>query len=567
MIKFLLIFLTGLFIYLQTPVGADRISPIKSLSSVFFRDIAKKAGLNFQHFSGSPEKQYILESMSGGVAWIDYNRDGFIDLYLVNGGHWNELLEGKRSVSNALFQNNGNGTFTNVTQKSGLSSRYWGMGVAAGDYNNDNWVDLFVCNYGSNTLYRNNGNGTFTDVTAEATLGDKRWAVSAAFGDYDADGWLDLYVTNTVQFDYQKPDPMDCHYRGITVQCGPLGMMGDSDILYKNRGNGTFEDVSEKTGVGNVIPSYGLGVVWSDFDNDGDQDIYVANDQMANFLFENKGDGTFEEIALLAGAAFSDDGTAQGSMGVDFGDYDRDGLLDIFLTHFSDDYNTLFRNLGKGRFRDVTRAASLTFNSWPMVGWGAGFVDLDNDGWEDIFAANGHVFPQVDDYKVGMSFHQRSQVFHNLGNGKFEEISAGLNKVKTWSSRGVAFADFDNDGDMDVAVNNLDGQPWLLQNEQGNQAGNWILLTLEGVKSNRSAIGARVYVKIGSKMQMREIRGGSSYQSTHDFRVHFGLANAKNIDTLTIRWIDGTVQEFQNIKTNRFYHLKEGGTLKLTNLP
>ncbi len=530
--------------------------------SLVFEDVAAEAGLDFQHFSGSPEKQYILESMSGGVAWIDFDRDGWMDLYLVNGGHWEELVQGKRTVSNALYRNNGDGTFTNVTRKAGVGNSHWGMGVAAGDYDNDGWVDLFVCNYGPNTLYRNNGDGTFRDVTATARVGDGRWAVSASFGDYDADGRLDLYVTNTVQFDYKDPDPMECHYRGITVQCGPLGMAGDSDILYRNNGDGTFRDVSEKAGVSDVPPSYGLGAIWSDYDNDGDLDLYVANDQMANFLFRNRGNGTFEETGLFSGAAFSDDGTAQGSMGVDFGDYDRDGLLDIYITHFSDDYNTLFRNLGQGRFRDMTRGAGLTFSSWPMVGWGTGFVDLDHDGWEDIFAANGHVFPQVDGYKIGTSFHQRSQVFRNLGKGKFQEVSAGLDKLKSGSSRGVAFADYDNDGDIDVAVNNLDGVPWLLKNQKASQAGNWLLLSLEGTRTNRSAIGARVTLETAEGKQIREVRGGSSYESTHDFRVHFGLGRLETVKKLTVRWTDGTTQDFENLAANRAYRLKEGGELE-----
>ena len=530
--------------------------------SLVFEDVAAEAGLDFQHYSGSPEKQYILESMSGGVAWIDFDRDGWMDLYLVNGGRWEELVQGKRTVSNALYRNNGDGTFTDVTDKAGVGNRHWGMGVAAGDYDNDGWVDLFVCNYGPNTLYRNHRDGTFRDVTAEAGVGDGRWAVSASFGDYDADGLLDLYVTNTVQFDYKDPDPMECHYRGITVQCGPLGMVGDSDILYRNSGDGTFSDVSEKAGVSDVTPSYGLGAIWSDYDNDGDLDLYVANDQMANFLFRNQGDGTFEETGLFAGAAFSDDGTAQGSMGVDFGDYDRDGLLDIYITHFSDDYNTLFRNLGQGRFRDMTRGAGLTFSSWPMVGWGTGFVDLDHDGWEDIFAANGHVFPQVDGYKIGTSFHQRSQVFRNLGKGKFQEVSAGLDKLKSWSSRGVAFADYDNDGDIDIAVNNLDGVPWLLKNQKGSAAGNWLMLSLEGTRTNRSAIGARVSLETAEGKQMREVRGGSSYESTHDFRVHFGLGRLETVKKLTVRWTDGTTQDFENLAVNRIYRLKEGGELE-----
>ena len=526
-----------------------------------FVDVAKQAGLDFQHFSGSAEKTYILEGMSGGVAWIDYDRDGWQDLYLVNGGHWEELLQGKRSVSNALYRNNGDGTFTDVTRRAGVGGNRWGMGVAAADYDNDGWPDLFVCNYGPNTLYRNNGDGTFTDVADRAGVADGRWAVSAAFGDYDADGHLDLYVTNTVTFDHENPPAMNCHYRGMTVQCGPLGLPCDGDILYRNNGQGVFEDVTKKAGVGGVPPSYGLGVVWTDYDNDKDLDLYVANDQMANFMFQNQGDGTFAEVGLLSGAGYSDDGIAQGSMGVDFGDYDHDGLLDIFITHFADDYNTLYRNLGGGNFRDVSHLAEVAFPSWSYLAWGTGFVDFDNDGWEDLFIANGHLFPQVDRYEMGQSFFQRSQLFRNLGNGRFREVTAGLDRVKLWSSRGAAFADYDNDGDVDVAVSNLDGNPWLLRNDGGSRQ-RWLSLRLEGGRSNRSAVGARVTALTRTGVQIREVRGGSSYQSTHDLRVHFGLGKARKVESLEVRWPDGTAQRFTDVSANRRYRLKEGGRLE-----
>ena len=543
------------------PFGSNSQNQGLSTMGIKFIDIAQKAGLNFQHFSGSSEKTYILEGMSGGVAWIDYDRDGWLDLYLVNGGLWDELLKGKRSISNALYRNKGDGTFIDVTKKAGVGNHFWGMGVAASDYDNDGWTDLYVCNYGPNTLYRNNGDGTFTDVTDKAKVGDKRWAVSAAFGDYDSDGHLDLYVTNTVQFDHNQPPPMNCHYRGIIVQCGPLGLVPDADILYHNNGDGTFSDVTKKTQVGNVKPSYGLGVAWSDYDNDSDLDLYVANDQMANFLFQNQGNGSFIEVGLMSGAGYSDDGLAQGSMGVDLGDYDHDGLLDIFLTHFSDDYNTLYRNLGNGNFRDVSHLSEIAFPSWPFLGWGTGFVDVDNDGWEDLFISNGHLFPQVENYQMGHSFYQRSQLFKNLGNGRFQEFTAGLDKVRLWSSRGAAFADFDNDGDIDIAVNNLDGNPWLLMNKGGNKQA-WLSLLLEGVRSNRSGIGTRVTASTSTGNQIREVRGGSSYQSTHDFRVHFGLGNTKIVKTLEVRWPDGSIQKFNQIAANVHYRLKESGELK-----
>ena len=556
----LLILFLGCLV-IVAPFGSNSQNQGLSTMGIKFIDIAQKAGLNFQHFSGSSEKTYILEGMSGGVAWIDYDRDGWLDLYLVNGGLWDELLKGKRSISNALYRNKGDGTFIDVTKKAGVGNHFWGMGVAASDYDNDGWTDLYVCNYGPNTLYRNNGDGTFTDVTDKAKVGDKRWAVSAAFGDYDSDGHLDLYVTNTVQFDHNQPPPMNCHYRGIIVQCGPLGLVPDADILYHNNGDGTFSDVTKKTQVGNVKPSYGLGVAWSDYDNDSDLDLYVANDQMANFLFQNQGNGSFIEVGLMSGAGYSDDGLAQGSMGVDLGDYDHDGLLDIFLTHFSDDYNTLYRNLGNGNFRDVSHLSEIAFPSWPFLGWGTGFVDVDNDGWEDLFISNGHLFPQVENYQMGHSFYQRSQLFKNLGNGRFQEFTAGLDKVRLWSSRGAAFADFDNDGDIDIAVNNLDGNPWLLMNKGGNKQA-WLSLLLEGVRSNRSGIGTRVTASTSTGNQIREVRGGSSYQSTHDFRVHFGLGNTKIVKTLEVRWPDGSIQKFNQIAANVHYRLKESGELK-----
>ncbi len=522
----------------------------------------ERAGLRFRHVSGSKEKRYILEAMGSGIAWLDYNRDDWPDLYLVNGGRWPELLQGKSSVSNALYRNNGDGTFTDVTAKAGVGDRSWGMGVAVGDYNNDGWDDLYLCNYGSNTLYRNNGDGTFTDVTVRSGVGDRRWNMSAAFADYDHDGWLDLYVTSTVRFDHRKPPPMECLYRTMVVHCGPLGLATDSDVLYHNNGDGTFTDVSEKAGIAKVTPCYGLGVVWGDYDNDGDSDIYVANDQTPNFLFRNQGDGAFEEVGAHSGAAYSDDGVAQGSMGVEFGDYDHDGFLDLFLSNFSDEYNTLYRNLGDGSFRDVTYSAKIAFPSWKFLGWGVGFVDFDNDGWEDLFVANGHLFPQIDQFSLNTTYYQHAQMFQNLGEGRFREVSAGLDRVKPRSSRGVAYADFDNDGDMDVAVNNLDGKPWLLRNEVGSETGHWLNLRLEGVRTNRRAIGVRATVQIEGNRLVREVRGGSSYQSTHDLRLHFGLGAAKKINILNVRWTDGKLQRFEDVAVNRRYRLKEDGALE-----
>lgn len=529
---------------------------------VRFTDVAQSAGLDFRHVSGSAEKKYILETISGGVAWIDYDRDGWPDLYLVNAGRWEDLWEGPPSARNGLYRNNRDGTFTNVTRAAGVAGNGWGMGTVAADFDNDGWTDLYLCNYGPNILYRNNGDGTFSDVTAKAGVGDRRWSSSAAFADFDGDGWLDLYVTNYVDFDHRRAPPPQCQYRGIEVHCGPKGLPPAADVFFRNNGDGTFADVTARVGMA-APASYGLGAVWGDFDNDGDIDLYVANDSMANFLFRNRGNGTFEETGLLSGTAYNEDGKAQAGMGVDFGDYDRDGLFDLFVTNFSDDYNTLYRNLGKGVFRDVAYTAAVAFPSWQYLGWGTFFFDYDHDGWEDLFVANGHIYPQVDRYQIGTRFAQRKLLFHNLGNGGFEEIAEnslfGLAERK--SSRGAAYADFDNDGDLDVAVNNMDARVSLFRNQGGHAAGHWIVLALEGQRTNRGAVGVRVTVETEAGRQMREARAGSSYQSSHDPRLHFGVGSATVIRRLTVRWTHGTIQQFENVAANRRYALREGEQL------
>jgi hypothetical protein len=533
---------------------ADHRSP-----EIQFLDIAEKAGLDFRHISGSPEKKYLPETFSGGVAWIDYNRDGWPDLYLVNGGRWEDLSTGKRSVSNALYRNNRNGTFTNVTRQAGVEGKSWGMGATVGDYNNDGWPDLYVCNFGPNTLYRNNGDGTFTDVTQLAGVGDPRWSSSAAFGDYDGDGWLDLYVANYVDFDYKNPPQPDCQYRGIKVHCGPKGLIPAADVLYHNNRDGTFSDASKKSGIAGVNPSYGLGVIGGDYDNDGDLDLFVANDSMANFLFQNQGNGTFREVGLLSGAAYNEDGKAQAGMGVTMGDFDHDGLFDIYVTHFSDDYDTLYRNTGNGILRDVSYYAGVAFPSWKFLGWGTSFFDFDNDGWEDLFISTGHVYPQVDNFPIDITFRERKLLFKNLGNGKFAEVGETMGAAlgERWSGRGAAFADFDNDGDIDVIVNNLDGRPSLLLNEGGNHSGHWVQLGLEGVQTNRSAIGVRVTIETQGGRQMQEVYGGSSYQATNDLRLHFGLGTEPKIKAVMVRWTNGKVQTFENVVADKIYFLRE----------
>ncbi|MDE2928515.1 MAG: CRTAC1 family protein [Acidobacteriota bacterium] len=538
---------------------------VLSLSTIRFTDVAETAGLEFRHFSGSPEKKYLLEVDGGGIAWIDYDRDGWPDLYLVNGGRWEELLTGKRTVSNALFRNNGDGTFSDVTAQARVGGNHWGMGAAVADVDNDGWPDLYVCNFGPNALFRNNGDGTFTDIASRSGTDDPRWGSSAAFADYDGDGRLDMYLTNYVKFDHHRPPAPTCGYRGIQVACGPQGLTPDGDVLYRNNGDGTFTDVTSGAGMA-VRPAFGLGALWFDSDNDGDLDLYVANDSMGNFLFLNNGDGSFREMGLLSSVAYDEDGKEQAGMGVATGDYDRDGHFDLYVTNFSDDYNTLYRNLGNGFFRDVTYAADLGTATWPFLAWGTGFADLDNDEWEDLFVSNGHIYPQIDRYETGSTYLERNQFFLNLGNGKFREvkgaIKGGGNRPR--SSRGSAFADYDNDGDLDIGINNLDGPPSLLRNDGPQGARHWLILDLEGVRSNRSAIGTRVTLETETGRQMREVSGGSSYQASNDLRVHFGLAAAERARLLTVRWPSGEVQRFRDVGADRHYHLREGGRLQLS---
>ena len=532
------------------------------LLGVHFVDVAEQSGLSFQHISGSAEKNHILETIGSGVAWIDYDRDGWPDLFAVNGGSWEELVKGTHSVGNALFHNNGDGTFRDVTRAAGVSGSEWGMGATVADYDNDGWQDLYVCNYGPNTLYRNNGDGTFSDATQVAGIGDASWSSSASFGDADGDEWLDLYIANYVEFDHLNPPSQspDCEYRGIQVHCGPSGLAAAADTFYHNNGDGTFSLSTKESGM-DASASYGMGAVWCDYDNDGDNDLFVANDSQANFLFQNQGKAKFKEIALTSGVAVNEDGQPQAGMGVTFGDYDHDGHFDLYVTNFSDDYNTLYRNLGNGVFRDVTRRAALTLPSLTFLGWSTRFFDYDNDGWEDLLVANGHIYPQVDSRPILIRFRQRKLLFKNLGNGRFSEVGGTreMGLTEPWSSRGGCFADFDNDGDLDVAVSNLDARLSLFRNEGGHKSGHWLRLSLEG-RRNRSAIGTRVIVDTDGR-QMQEVRGGSGYQSSHDLRLHFGLGSSERVKHLTIRWTNGEVQDFRDVAADRGYSLRQGNAL------
>lgn len=524
-------------------------------NEVQFTDITKQAGIKFTHVF-SPEKKYIAESMGGGVALFDYDNDGYLDIYFVN-SLTVDLARIQRKTTGALYHNNGNNSFTDVTSKSGLGDIGFGMGVAAGDYNNDGLVDLYVTCLGPNHLFKNNGGGAFTDVTMKAGVNDPRWSTGAAFFDYDKDGNLDLFVSNYVGFDFNHLPEFGvgrtCQFKGVPVQCGPRGLPGAGDSLYHNNGDGTFSDVSKKAGVSDPNGYYGLGVICSDFDEDGFVDIFVANDSTPNFFYHNNGDGTFKEIAFISGTAVNESGSEQGCMGVTLGDYDHDGKLDLFITNFDDEYNVLYHNDGRNSFSDVSFKAKVAEVSLPYVGWGTKFFDYDNDGWVDLLVANGHVYPQRGQYR------QRELLHHNNRNGTFSEVAAqsGGALIEERVGRGAAFGDIDNDGDVDVVVADLDGSPQLLRNDDGNSNSS-VLIKLVGARSGRDGIGARVKIVSGELVQIDEVRSGGSYLSQSDLRLHFGLEKRSKMDLVEVRWPSGAIDKIANLEANKIVTISEG---------
>jgi hypothetical protein len=533
-----------------------------SASYPSFTDISSRAGLSVSHIS-SPDKRYIVESMSGGVGFIDCDNDGKLDILAVNGSTVERYRQGGDLLL-TLYHQDADLKFTDITQTAGLNRKGWGMGVAVADFDNDGLPDIYVTGYGGNALYRNLGKCRFEDVTAKAGVAGGGFSTGAAWADYDRDGYVDLFVSRYVHFDMDKlpdfgSDEKNCRYKGFLVQCGPWGMQGETDLLFHNRGDGTFEEVSKKAGVDDPNRYYGLGATWGDYDNDGWPDLYVANDTGPNYLYRNRHDGTFEEAGMITGAALSADGMAQGSMGVDWGDYLHDGRLSMFVTNFTEQPDALYHNQGRQGFADLSWSAGIAKPTYPMVGWGTAFFDPDNDGWLDIFVANGHVYPQVDSISGAPPFRQPIFFFRNLRNGRFEESSgpSGLAQLTPQSRRGAAFGDVNNDGFVDVITLNIGAPPSLLLNQTRN-SNHRVAFLLQGTTSNRAAIGARLTVKTGTLVQMDEVRGGASYLSQNDLQLHFGLGSFSRIDELTVRWPNGTLQILRDLPADFLYTLVEG---------
>ena len=543
--------------------------------TVVFEDVTQAAGLSgWRHEMGTPQKKYILETDGSGVGLIDYDNDGWLDIYLVNGSTY-DALSGKRTPPHAaLFHNNHDGTFTDVTDKAGVANDRWGFGVAIGDFDNDGWPDIFVANFGKNRLYRNNHDGTFTDVAEQAGVTLGNWSKGATWGDYDGDGRLDLFVSGYLHYDLNnQPSAEDgtastahCQMRGAPVMCGPRGLPGEPDHLFHNNGDGTFTDVSEKAGVSDANRFYGFTSVFVDVNNDGKVDLLVANDSEQNYLYINKGDGTFDDQSYVSGFAFNFDGREIASMGLGVGDYLNNGFVDVLVTDFSDDYKALYRNDGNASFTDVSREAGIAQIAVPFVGWGDGLIDYDNDGWKDLMMINGHVYPQVDEHNWGTTYAERPLLFHNNHHGKFDYVPPvkGSGLAVVVPGRGAAFGDLFNDGKIDVVINPVDGPPVLLRNVNPDRH-HWVEIKLvggidpkTGKKSPRDAIGATVFLTANGMRQREDVMSGGSYISSNDQRPHFGLGVASDAGTAEIHWPSGQVEKVKLPAVDRIFTITEG---------
>ena len=558
------------------PSGAllqAEVTPAAS-SPVQFIDIAEKAGLTTPNvWGGVDHKRIIIETKGSGVAFFDYDNDGWLDIYLTNGSRLDAHWPAGQAPTTHLYRNNRNGTFTDVTSRSGLGRSGWQTGVCVGDYDNDGWDDLFCTFWGHNILFHNNGDGTFTDVTRKAGLYQEhgRWGTGCTFLDYDRDGHLDLFVCNFVKLDPDKAFPPEvtalCQWKGVPSMCGPRGLPGDTNLLYHNNGDGTYTDVTEKAGILKPGPRYSISAVSYDFDNDGWPDIYVAVDSEPSMLLQNNHNGTFTDVAVMAGCAYNADGHEQAGMGIGVADYDCDGWLDIFKTNFADDTSDLYRNNGDGTFTESSFTAGVGINS-SYVAWGCGFIDYDNDGWKDIVQVNGHVYPEIDKYNFGETFRNPRLVYRNLGTGRFEDVSAqmGPGITERFSSRGAAFGDIDNDGGMDMLILNMNDRPSLLHNV--GKRDNWITLKLIGTRCNRTAIGTRVRVATGKHVQMDEVHSGTSVMSQSDLRLHFGLGKAETVDWIEVRWpTTQKIERFTKLEVNRFLTIREDKGIVATYVP
>jgi len=552
---------------LATPGNARRATNGQApppTSRPIFADVAQAAGLTHRTVFGASDKNtYILETTGTGVAFLDYDNDGVLDLFFTNGTTLG--ASGSGGEHSQLYRGNRDGTFTDVTARAGVARSGWGQGVAAADYDNDGFTDLYLTFYGRNVLFRNNGNGTFTDVTARAGLGAGGWSTSAAWADYDHDGRLDLFVARYIDFDLATaPLPgarvpgVNCMYRSRPVMCGPRGLKGARDILAHNNGDGTFTDVTEPAGIDRTS-SRGLGAVWGDYDNDGRPDLLVANDAQPNQLYRNRGDGTFDELALTAGVAVDEDGRERAGMGVDFGDYDNDGWLDAAIGNFYGEPNALYRNLRDGTFAETTWPSAIGPPTVPVLTWGTRFFDYDDDGWKDLLFVNGHVYPEVDAHHLDETYAQRALLFRNNGNATFANAGTAAGGVweQRWAARGAAIGDYDNDGDLDIAIAVVNGPPVLLQNRGGDGAHS-VTITLVGSQSNRDAMGARVTVKVNGRSLVEEVHSGGSYLSQSDLRVHFGLGRERRVEAVDISWPSGRKEQAGPIDAGTFVTIKEG---------